>query len=516
MKTTRHLLSVLVALAMSGGALFAAAPANDNFANPATLVGFFPSDFSTIDATVEPGEFGHNRDGTDARNSVWFKYVSTATGYAEVLAQGAEDPIVGVYTGTALNKLIRIAKNDDSFVATDGFHSRTRFWVAKGVTYRLAIDTYAQQNGTVSLNIIADFSTPRLYETTLQTGDVLKGSTKDDYGKLTLVTSTTGQITGRLTTGSKTYSFVGAVGSDRKVRASVVRPGLLPAYLELEFTHNPFGGLFHRLDGNVVVGYTTFAVSARAALTFSKANPCPRKGRYSFAISAVPSAGAGIGTLVISETGACTGTGTLGDGTAFTLAAPLLSTDNTSSDGLFQGTTGRICQHSILYGGKGQITIQHDLDAGFAPVRLNALARWFRPTAPASTFIPGGIEQANVPVFGHLYVAPLPLTRIDPAFAANNGAFRFNGYSIFYPSIVQTGFMSSSNVFSYSPPNGNQLKVTLAPATGFATGTVRFTGATAATTIKMVFINRPDAGIPAKFIGYVASPTSNNVATLAP
>ena len=131
----------------------AASPANDNFANAITLSGMNASRSGDTNAGagLESGE-ATVVAGEAAAVSVWYSWTAPATGTATIdTATSGFDTMLGVYTGSAVNSLSNVASNDDVSAAT--LTSRVRFQATLGVVYRIRVDGYATDTGTINLHL---------------------------------------------------------------------------------------------------------------------------------------------------------------------------------------------------------------------------------------------------------------------------------------------------------------------------------------------------------------------------
>lgn len=104
-------------------------PANDNFANAATLPGFFTQNGTVADATAEPGE-----PTGGAAGSVWYSWEAPSTGPVSLSSCGSATE-VDVYEGNAVGALT--ATESEASVC-DGGQRRT-FEVTQGTLYRLRV-----------------------------------------------------------------------------------------------------------------------------------------------------------------------------------------------------------------------------------------------------------------------------------------------------------------------------------------------------------------------------------------
>jgi len=134
-------------------------PVNDNFANAASLSGASGTFTGTNAwATREPGELASQLDGAQAGffsdKSVWFNWTAPANGTATFNTAGSSfDTTLGVYTGGSVNTLGQTAcfpcTNDDAGGLKT---SAVQVNATAGTTYRIDVDGWNSENGTVVLN----------------------------------------------------------------------------------------------------------------------------------------------------------------------------------------------------------------------------------------------------------------------------------------------------------------------------------------------------------------------------
>lgn len=131
----------------------AAAPANDDFANATVLSGSSISQGpdSNAGATKEVGEPDHAGDPGGA--SVWYKWIAPDHGTVIITTAGSGfDTLLAVYTGHPVSALTRVtANNDDPSVGC--CTSRVRFTAISGTTYRIAVDGFEADTGTIMLGL---------------------------------------------------------------------------------------------------------------------------------------------------------------------------------------------------------------------------------------------------------------------------------------------------------------------------------------------------------------------------
>jgi len=131
------------------GSLAVPGPANDSFSSAAAVTGTsFSVAGSNAGATIEVGEPRHA--GQTGGRSAWWTWIAPSSGTLTVTTQGSTfDTLLGVYTGSAFQSLTRIGSNDDesSSVRT----SRVTITVVGGTAYRIAVDGYLGEQGTIRL-----------------------------------------------------------------------------------------------------------------------------------------------------------------------------------------------------------------------------------------------------------------------------------------------------------------------------------------------------------------------------
>jgi hypothetical protein len=126
-----------------------AAPGNDSFATPTTIVGASGCQTGTnVDATAETNEPGVAGDDAD---SVWYSWSapSDADVTFRVFLRSMADSTLGVYQGAAVDQLTEVASNDDTY----DLASEVTFKPATGETYMIRIGAYdpTTEEGTFAL-----------------------------------------------------------------------------------------------------------------------------------------------------------------------------------------------------------------------------------------------------------------------------------------------------------------------------------------------------------------------------
>jgi hypothetical protein len=125
---------------------FTGVPSNDNFSNAITLPGNSgTTNGSNVAATTESGE-----PTLGNFNSVWWRWTAPADGTAVFDTSGSDfDTELGVYSGSAVNALTIVGRNDD-----DGGNltSRVSFSVVAARMYYIAVTGFGTSTGSIRLN----------------------------------------------------------------------------------------------------------------------------------------------------------------------------------------------------------------------------------------------------------------------------------------------------------------------------------------------------------------------------
>lgn len=130
---------------------FSIAAKNDNFADAEYLgIGSYSKPHgisgSTARATGEVGEPPHEMGIPNLRSSIWYKWMSTQTRSITFSLEGSNyDTVLSVYTGSSVNNLTLVAKNDN-FGPVDTETSRVTFFAPPGIYY-IAIDGFGRTHG---------------------------------------------------------------------------------------------------------------------------------------------------------------------------------------------------------------------------------------------------------------------------------------------------------------------------------------------------------------------------------
>jgi hypothetical protein len=133
-------------------------PANNNFGSARVVTGgSFDVNGTNRAATKQTGEPNHA--GNPGGASVWFRWTAPSTRFFTIRTLGSNfDTLMGIYRGSAVGSLTRVASNDDS--SAGGLTSRVRFRATAGVTYRIAVDGFRGTSGPAATGNIRLRSAP--------------------------------------------------------------------------------------------------------------------------------------------------------------------------------------------------------------------------------------------------------------------------------------------------------------------------------------------------------------------
>ena len=220
-------------------------PENDDFSRALTISGSSGRTAgNSVGATVEAREPG---EGT---RSVWWQWRAPAGGEATIDTVGSDfDTTLGVYTGTRVDALTRLAENDDDV----GLQSRVTLTVTAGTVYRLRVAGYDDAAGEIVLNWSSRTggppSPPEDGETFLIFPQVASGKLSDGAfyrTTISLIRGSEGDATCDLNLYGMEVDFGGVRGSSFF--------GTVPG--------QGFLSVRTRGDGEIQVGYATVACDA--------------------------------------------------------------------------------------------------------------------------------------------------------------------------------------------------------------------------------------------------------------
>jgi hypothetical protein len=124
-------------------------PANDAFADAATVGTEAVATQSTVSATTEPGE------PACGSATVWFNWTAPVSGTVIIDTQGSGfDTMLAAYTGSAVNGLTSAGSCVDDFANT--LLSQIEFPVTSGTTYRIQAGGFGGETGSLVLRVSMD------------------------------------------------------------------------------------------------------------------------------------------------------------------------------------------------------------------------------------------------------------------------------------------------------------------------------------------------------------------------
>ena len=124
---------------------------NDNFANGHVITGMVGTvTGNNAGATKEAGEPDHASNA--GGRSIWYYWTAPNNGLFTIDTVGSSfDTLLGSYTGNSVGALTPIASNDDIIPGINRW-SRAKISAVAGTVYRIAVDGYGGDFGTVVLN----------------------------------------------------------------------------------------------------------------------------------------------------------------------------------------------------------------------------------------------------------------------------------------------------------------------------------------------------------------------------
>jgi hypothetical protein len=107
-----------------------------------------------VSFTKQTGEPNHA--GNPGGKSIWWRWVAPTSGPIKISTAGsAINTLLGVYTGTAVNALTKIASDNNSLGGTN--RSQVTFNATSGTPYLIAVDGYNGASGKITMAL--DLST---------------------------------------------------------------------------------------------------------------------------------------------------------------------------------------------------------------------------------------------------------------------------------------------------------------------------------------------------------------------
>jgi hypothetical protein len=292
-------------------------------------------------------------------------------------------------------------------------------------------------------------------------------------GGMSLTLTETGAFSGQLQFPGGPVTFAGQFGLDQRASVSVPASSLPALVLQLELVGT------NRIRGTVS---SPAGEAQLESLRGATALPTFR-GRYTMAVPSDDDPGhpAGDGglTLRASPAGVVTVMGWLGDGTL------VQRTTSASEDGW-------VPLFAPLYGGKGELLGWLQLPTG-AGMTTNTLL-WLKSPQPAKKLYPLGFNDLWDGVLAR-YVAPL-----SPTNALGWSLGRANLGAGNLTNEVSQNLAVTNNLLTVSKPNPLKLSLTLVPADGSLSGTIR-NPATGQTNVIHGVLLQPEGTARGSFLG---------------
>jgi subtilisin family serine protease len=105
---------------------------------------------SNLGATREVGEPTINFSGT--YRTIWYSFVPASDGALTIDLVGSSfDTVLGVYTGSAVSGLTKVAENDDEDLSRGILSSKLTTQVSSGVPYHLQLGSYSDTGGSIQM-----------------------------------------------------------------------------------------------------------------------------------------------------------------------------------------------------------------------------------------------------------------------------------------------------------------------------------------------------------------------------
>ncbi|WP_035604532.1 hypothetical protein [Haloferula sp. BvORR071] len=207
-----------------------AVPANDNFANAINMTGSaWTANGTNVDASREDAGSEPLSGLSDpyASSTVWWKWTAPAAGrYRVSLAGSSFDSVLGIYTGSALNALTNVAKDQSG-----GWNSSGALFLnaTNGTQYFFQVDGNSFQEGSVQLSLAPAVAPPNdAFANRL----VLSGAAVTASGTVTAATAEGGEVAIPSAAGNSGHSvwYEWTAPSSGKALIRVTAPRFAPAW----------------------------------------------------------------------------------------------------------------------------------------------------------------------------------------------------------------------------------------------------------------------------------------------
>ena len=344
------------------------------------------------------------------------------------------------------------------------------------------------KKGTKSLSV--SFSNPAVTSlmgtySGLLLPDASAVSSNDTLGFLTLKSTATGVISGKLTVGGVAVALSGALDNDGYVYFKATGTKYFTVIDKTEF-ESYLGALSVRIVGTTATGKlekigggdvlanvsadleaVAVAPIAGTMTTGQKYTVVfPSKSQDGIASGNYPQ-GDGYASVTVKPNGSVSATGALADGTAYSASGKLHS---------LVGDTQSVSLFSMLYKKKGAFATElvFDQNAGVRASSdvLGTDSKWIRPAQPRARYYPAGWPAgAVVDATGSRFNVPITATSVLPNLTAAipNAQLQFESGTLASP-LNLNGVIAPTNAFTNKSLD-TALKLSISKSTGIFTGT---------------------------------------------
>ncbi len=465
----------------------------------------------------ENGEPGHAPNSTNgAEKTAWWRWTAPADGYCTVdtlrtaeRENNVNDTVIAVYTGVAVNNLTLVGSNDNhsGLVNPVPYLSSFTFLAKKDTLYHIAVDarTVDDVNAT-HFNVVMQIRLLKLAKTSRATVFYVE-PTSAGMGMITLDTTTTGSLSGKLSLGAKVYPFKGFFTSNGKFQAVIPQkgPGNIPATpitLSLDGTGDGAFDL-ERGNGKFSVGFLP------EKLVFTAQDPNPTTGIYPCYMdhgSPAGFGGEGVFIITIKSTGAVTGVGNTLDGIPVSWSTAIYKRT--------EANYAEIPAYKSLLGGKAALLLGPQLNEGGPVDTINIGGSiYIRSPNISPTFYKDGL-LFEFDLRGSTYTKPAADKRALFFLDNNNG----NGTLTVTKSgteltntLVDNVNLSTKNKFIFAS-TVNKASLTINTTNGLITGSITEPGGKKRTIKAVLTYTNGEPSVH----GYATGATRNIPVTLTP
>lgn len=465
---------LLLAAALLGTQADSARANADNFAAATEITGtsYNSGTFSILMYTAQAGEPGLQYGDTGAGKTAWWKWVAPEDGFctADTLNQPDTSPVydtlLGVYTGSQVDALTRVAANDDHWTNINlaSFRGAScTFYALKGTTYYFALDGYTSASVSANAHMV------RLQMALLPKRATRKlGAYRLDesmHGTVNVQKTSKFTITGKLTVGLKSYPLAGALTPEGFYTVAFPRtapagsPPLPPIGLVIDMKDN---GEFHFTNGQG----DWDSGKLQEAIIYGPGTSSTVAGTYAGSFPMGGTASTGLEFATVKANGTISGTVILPDGVKATFSGP---------ETTLSGAYSSLPMCVPLHGGKGYMYQK----LKFAELgQVDRMASdgnlaYVRPAAPNATFYKNGINSSGS-VTGGTVVKPALNQRAMGFLDGTAGDGKLQIASVMGEiSTVMEGLnFSTGNKFIFKTPAMRKPVLTVNKLTGQVTGSI--------------------------------------------